>query len=131
MGRGIAHLLVSSVAFSLPLRFSSRMAPMKKATSKAVRALSKGAVAAAVAEKCEMKKSAASNVLNVLTELVTAEVSKTGKFVLPGVCMIKTRFKPATKAGKKIAFGKDMVVKAKPARTIVKCFPVSALKQSI
>merc|ERR1711904_262777 len=95
------------------------------------RALSKGAVAAAVAEKCEMKKSAASNVLSVLTELVTTEVSKTGKFVLPGACMIKTRVKPATKAGKRIAFGKEFMVKAKPARTIVKCFPVSALKKSI
>merc|ERR1711879_443943 len=106
------------------------MAPMK-ATMKSAKALSKGAVAAALSEKCEMKKSEASNVLNVLTELVTAEVSKTGKFVLPGVCRIQTRFKPATKAGKRMAFGKEMVVKAKPARTIVKCFPVSALKQSI
>merc|ERR1712224_769048 len=114
-----------------PLRFTSRMAPMKKATSKSVRALSKGAVAAAVAEKCEMKKSAASNVLSVLTELVTKEVSSTGKFILPGVCMIKTRVKPATKAGKKMAFGKEFIVKAKPARTIVKCFPVAALKNSI
>merc|ERR1719191_1862079 len=105
------------------------MAPMKKQTT--MKALSKGAVAAAVAEKCEMKKSQASNVLSVLTELVTQEVSKTGKFVLPGVCMIKTRVKPATKAGKRMAFGKEFVVKAKPARTIVKCFPVSALKKSI
>merc|ERR1719335_312650 len=98
---------------------------------KTAKALSKGAVAAVVAEKCEMKKSEASNVLNVLTELVTMEVSKTGKFVLPGVCMIKTRVKPATKAGKRIAFGKEFIVKAKPARTIVKCFPVAALKNSI
>merc|ERR1719333_1966612 len=98
---------------------------------KSAKALSKGAVAAALSEKCEMKKSEASNVLNVLTELVTAEVSKTGKFVLPGVCMIKTRFKPATKASKKMMFGNEVIVKAKPARTIVKCFPAAALKQSI
>merc|ERR1711988_422948 len=98
---------------------------------KGAKALSKTAVAAAVAEKCEMKKSEASNVLNALTELVTKEVGNTGKFILPGVCMIKTRVKPATKAGKRMAFGKEFIVKAKPARTIVKCFPVAALKKSI
>jgi hypothetical protein len=45
--------------------------------------------------------------------------------------MIKTRRKPATKAGKRIAFGQEMFVKAQPARTIVKAYPVSALKKSI
>merc|ERR1711976_1161696 len=104
------------------------MAAMKKANGEA---MAKTALAAAVAEKCEMKKSEASNVLNVLSELVTAEVGNTGKFALPGVCMIKTRVKPATKAGKRMAFGKEFMVKAKPARTIVKCFPVKALKESI
>merc|ERR1712178_334120 len=105
------------------------MGPMK--AMKNAKAMTKTAVAAAVAEKCEMKKSEASNVLSVLSELVTAEVGNTGKFVLPGVCMIKTRVKPATKAGKRMAFGKEFIVKAKPARTIVKCFPVKALKDSM
>ena len=54
-----------------------------------------------------------------------------GKFVLPGLCMVKTRLKPATKAGKREVFGKLMVVKAKPARTIVKAYPVAALKKSV
>merc|ERR550537_1070830 len=102
-----------------------------KAMKQGAKAMTKTALAAAVAEKCEMKKSDASNVLSVLSELVTAEVSNTGKFTLPGVCMIKTRVKPATKAGKRMAFGKEYVVKAKPARTVVKCFPVKALKESI
>ena len=42
--------------------------------------------------------------------------------------MIKTRLKPATKAGKREMFGKVVVVKAKPAKTVVKAFPVAALK---
>ena len=33
--------------------------------------------------------------------------------------MIKTRLKPARKAGKRMAFGKEVKVKAKPVRTIV------------
>ena len=51
--------------------------------------------------------------------------------MLPGLCMVKTRLKPATKAGKREVFGKLMVVKAKPARTIVKAYPVAALKKSV
>ena len=43
-----------------------------------------------------------------------------GKFTVPGVCMIKTRHKPATTACKKEIFGRIQTVKAKPARTIVK-----------
>merc|ERR1712048_681262 len=39
--------------------------------------------------------------------------------------------KPATKAGKREVFGKVVMVKAKPARKVVKAFPVSALKQSV
>ena len=50
---------------------------------------------------------------------------------MPGICMVKTRLKPATKAGKREVFGKLMVVKAKPARTIVKAYPVAALKKSV
>ena len=61
----------------------------------------------------------------------TGSPIKIGKFTIPGVCMIKTRHKPATKAGKRICFGKEMKVKAKPARTVVKAFAVAALKKSV
>ena len=43
--------------------------------------------------------------------------------------MIKTRLKPATKAGKREVFGKVVMVKARPARTVVKAFPAAALKK--
>ena len=56
-------------------------------------------------------------------------MKKTGKVTLPGMCMIKTRLKLATKAGKREMFGKVCIVKAKPARTIVKAFPVSVIKK--
>jgi len=36
-----------------------------------------------------------------------------------------------SKAGKKMMFGKEVTVKAKPAKTVVKAFPVAALKASI
>merc|ERR1719164_23642 len=96
---------------------------------KCVRALPKGGIADALAAACETKKSEMTKVLDALAELVAKETKSTGKFVIPGVCMVKTRHKPATKAAKRIAFGKEIKVKAKPARTVVKCFAVKALKQ--
>merc|ERR1719266_2654662 len=99
-----------------------------KATTKA---MTKGALADALATGTEVKKSQCAKVLNSLAEIATTEVKKAGVFTIPGLCRIKTRTKPATKAGTREIFGKMQVVKARPARTIVKAFPVSALKKSI
>ena len=40
-------------------------------------------------------------------------------------------FDKYTKAGKRMAFGKEVKCKAKPARTVVKAFAVAALKKSV
>ena len=106
------------------------MAPMK-AMKAGGKAMTKGAIADAVATQCELKKTVAAKVINTLAEIGTAEVKKAGIFTLPGLCRIKTRMKPATKAGKREMFGKITIVKAKPAKKIVKAFPVAALKASI
>merc|ERR1712176_185975 len=94
-------------------------------------AMSKGALADALATATEVKKSQCSKLLETLAAVATAEVKKAGVFTVPGLCRIKTRVKPATKAGKREIFGKMQIVKAKPARTIVKAFPVAALKKTI
>ena len=39
--------------------------------------------------------------------------------------------KPATKACVRNIFGKETKVKAKPAKTVVKAYPVAALKKQI
>merc|ERR1711874_878373 len=49
----------------------------------------------------EVKKAVAAKLINTLAEIGTAEVKKAGVFTLPGLCRIKTRMKPATKAGKR------------------------------
>ncbi len=69
--------------------------------------------------------------LNSLVTVATNEVKKTGVFTIPGICRIKTRVKPATKAGVSMMFGKETKVKARPAKTVVKAFPVAALKKQI
>merc|ERR1711862_44269 len=106
-------------------------APMKamKAMKAGAKALTKGAIRSTLAEQNELKPKQCAGIMDSLAALATAEVKKAGKFVIPGLCMIKTRHKPATKAGKRMAFGQEVHVKAKPARTIVKAFPVAAIKQ--
>merc|ERR1712218_109630 len=95
------------------------------------KAMTKGALADALATGTEVKKSQCAKLLGSLAAIAATEVKKAGVFTIPGLCRIKTRTKPATKAGKREIFGKMQIVKAKPARTIVKAFPVSALKKSI
>merc|ERR1712232_917645 len=109
------------------------MAPMKtmKTMKAGGKAMTKGAIVKALAEQHEMKTKVCSGLLESLATLATTEVKKTGIFTLPGLCRIKTRIKPATKAGVRMAFGQEMKVKAKPARTVVKAFPVAALKAQI
>ena len=43
------------------------------------------------------------------------ETKRSGKFVFPGLCMIKLRRKEATQASKRELFGKVVQVKATPA----------------
>merc|ERR1712217_854666 len=104
------------------------MAPSMKGTGKA---MTKGALADALSTGTEIKKSQCTKLLDTLASVATTQVKKAGVFTIPGLCGIKTRVKPATKAGKREIFGKMQIVKAKPARTVVKAFPVSALKKSI
>merc|ERR1719502_1402138 len=99
--------------------------------SKVVKHMAKSAIAKAIAEEHGLKQGVCSKIMNSLAAIAATEIKKTGKFVVPGVAMLKTRVKPATKAGKREIFGKEVMVKAKPARTIVKAFPVSAIKKSI
>merc|ERR1711963_282323 len=97
-------------------RSSIRMAPraMKtamKAAMKAGAAMSKSGIAAALATATEQKPAVCKKMLETLAEVATKEVKSTGKFTIPGLCMLKTRVRPATK--------------------VVKACCVSALKKSI
>merc|ERR1711939_1108814 len=94
-------------------------------------AMAKSGIAAAIAEETELKKSDVSKVLVALTGVATEQVTKAGKFAIPGLVMLKKKVKPARAAGKKMMFGKEVKVKAAKAKTIVKAYCVKALKDSI
>merc|ERR1711933_596340 len=108
-----------------------KMAPMKAMkVMKGAASISKTELCAALETKSSVKKSDCKKVLESLAEVAAKEVKK-GKFTIPGVVMVKTRVKPATKAGKREVFGKVVMVKAKPAKTVVKAFAVAALKRVV
>merc|ERR1712224_914201 len=113
--------------FEPPLAMAKAMKAMKK---KSVTAMPKSAIADALATATGHKKSECAKMLVALSEIATEEVSK-GKFTIPGLVMIKTKKKAARKAGTKLMFGKMVKVAAAPAKTVVKAYPVSALKKSI
>merc|ERR1719188_1941133 len=74
---------------------SVTMAPMKAMKKSGAKPMTKGGLADALASETELKKSECMKVLNSLAGVATKEVKKAGKFVLPGLCMVKTRLKPA------------------------------------
>ena len=105
--------------------------PMKKSMKAGAKAMTKGVLAKTLATEHGLKQKACAEVISSMVAIATKEVKATGVFTLPGVCRIKTRMKPATKVGVRMMFGKETKVKAKPAKTIVKAFPVAALKKQI
>merc|ERR1711985_175267 len=102
-----------------------------KAMGGGARAMTAGALTAKMGESAGLKPKDVKAVLAALTAVATAEVKKTEKFVIPQVCMLKLKHKPARKAGKRLMFGKEVKVAAKPATKVVKAFAAKALKDSI
>merc|ERR1711896_75164 len=123
--------LILSFCFVVIFILLSNMLPPMKSMKAGGKAMTKGAMTKALATEHSLKQKACSEVINSLVAIATQEVKKTGVFTVPGLCRLKTRTKPATKAGVRIMFGKEMKVKAKPAKTIVKAFAVAALKKQI
>merc|ERR1711990_1360057 len=127
--------VVLSTTFEFPLFETMKaMKAMKamKRVSKVVkgRAMPKGEVFGAIETSSGIKKRDVKAVFGALGSLIPGQLKASGKFTIPGITMIKLRKKPATKAGKRMAFGKEVFVKAKPAKTLVKCYTVKALKDA-
>merc|ERR1711948_5988 len=123
MAQDLHRHQVLPISFAPPAHLHlHRMAPKAMKAMKGMKAagpaLSKGGLAEAIATETEKKE--VLQVLDSLAGVASKQVKSAGKVTIPGLCMIKTRLKPATKAGKKEMFGKVVVVKAKPAKTVVK-----------
>merc|ERR1712139_221422 len=99
-----------------------------KRVSKAGKAMPKSEIFGTLEASTGLKRKQVKAVFEGLESLIPTQLKASGKFTIPGITMVKLKKKPATKAGKRMAFGKEVFVKAKPARTLVKCYTVKALK---
>ena len=90
--------------------------------------ISKSAMFQSLAEATGLSRKQIASVFDELVKLIKRDVGKKGPgvFALPGLLKIKRVNKPATKArqGRNPATGEPMMIKAKPARTIVKAQPL-------
>ena len=116
-----------------PKAAPTKAAPAEKATRP--KPISKAEVLSDLAEKTKLTKKQVSEVLESLTELVHKELGKKGPglFVIPGLIRLKVVVKPATKAkeGFNPRTKEPMTIKAKPARKVVKAYPLKTLKESV
>src|SRR5262245_42852623 len=95
--------------------------------------MTKAELVNAIVETTELPKKDVKNVLESLVEVGHKEAKKKGVFVVPGFAKMTVKKLPATKERKGInPFTKEpMVIKAKPARKVVRVRPVKALKDAV
>jgi nucleoid DNA-binding protein len=103
-----------------------------KASAKAA---TKSEILEAIATGTGLSRKQIASVFDELTKLIKRDVGKRGPgvFALPGLLKIKRVHKPATKArmGVKPGTSEPMMFKAKPARMVVKAYPLKSLKEMV
>lgn len=86
-------------------------------------------------ESSQLTRKQVASVFDGLTAIVEQELGKKGPgmFTIPGLLKLKVISKPATKAREGInPFTKEpMTIKAKPARKVVKAYPLKSLKEMV
>ena len=98
--------------------------------------MNKSQIYQALAESSDLTKKQVAAFFDSLSKLIQKELGKKGPGVLaiPGLLKLKRITKPATKETTKpnpFKPGEMMVVKAKPARNLVKAQPLKNLKEMI
>ncbi len=105
------------------------------ATNKAARPASKSAIFQHLSQATGLTRKQIGVVFDELTKLIRKDVGKKGPgvFALPGLLKIKRVSKPPTpeRMGRNPATGEPMMIKAKPARTVVKAQPLKSLKEMV
>jgi nucleoid DNA-binding protein len=109
------------------------MAKVAKASGK--KPLSKSQVIGNISDETGLAKKEVSAVMEALTGQIRKSISKNGPgvFNLAGLMKVKRHNKPATKEREGInpATGEKIMIKAKPARTVVKVLALKALKEMV
>lgn len=100
----------------------------------AAQRMTKSQFVAAVAQKAKLDKKQAAAALTALNEVIVHELRrKDGQVMIPGLLKLSVTIKPAMPEhpGKNPFTGEPIIVKAKPARKVVKARPIKALKDAL
>jgi nucleoid DNA-binding protein len=123
---------------SEPKAAEPKAAPAKKAEKAAApkaKPATKSEIFASLSEKTKLSKKDIASVFEAMSELIAKDLGKKGPgiFVVPGLLKLKVVDKPATKAkqGVNPFNGQPMLIKAKPARKVIKAVPLKALKDLV
>jgi len=97
--------------------------------------LTKTEVYRALSEKTGLTRKQIDGFFEALRELIRQHLGKRGPgtFTLPGIVRFRVVRKPATKARKGVNpfTGEEIMIKAKPARNVVRCSVVKKLKDLV
>ncbi|TMQ31792.1 MAG: hypothetical protein E6K70_22105 [Planctomycetota bacterium] len=101
----------------------------------AAKAATKSAMFQSLAEATSLTRKQVASVFDALTNYIKGQISKKGPGVVnvAGLLKIKRVHKDATpeRMGRNPATGEPMMIKAKPARTVVKSQPLKLLKDFV
>ena len=99
------------------------------------KAATKSELYAALAEKTGLSKKDIASVIDELTSFIKSQIGKKGPgvFQLPGLLKIKRHLKPkqAARPGINPLTKEPIMIKAKPARTVVKVLALKNLKEMV
>jgi nucleoid DNA-binding protein len=111
------------------------MAENKTEKAAKVKPATKSATFQKLAEATGMTRKQVSAFFDELSQLIKQELGKKGPgvFNVPGLIKIKRVEKPATKArpGRDPRTGAEIMIKAKPKRTVVRAIALKALKDMV
>src|SRR5438477_5298559 len=97
------------------------------------KAMTKSAVFKLLAEQSELSQKQIAEIFEALTALIKSQLGKKGPgvFQIPGLIKITKKEQPATpeRMGRNPATGDEMVIKAKPARKVIKVRALKTLKE--
>ena len=96
-------------------------------------AMTKTQFAAAISAKPGSSKREAEDFLAALNSVVMEELKASGQVTIPGLLKLKLSERAAQpeRPGKNPFTGEPIIIKAKPARRVVKAAPIKALKDAV
>jgi nucleoid DNA-binding protein len=106
----------------------------KKTTKKVTKARTKSEVYGHLAESSGLTRKQVASIFDEMAGMIKKDLTRgPGIFTVPGLMKITVTKKPATKARKGVNpfTGEEIMIKAKPARKVVKVRPLKGLKEMV